>query len=109
MKTKIFKNFTPHNILLNSGEEYISEGIARVSASFTEFDSDKICCQKFGQIEGLPEKQVDTYIIVSSIVTSASDRSDLVVPATGHPDCKRNEKGHIISVPGFIKKGGENE
>ena len=43
-------------------------------------------------------------LIVSAMVLSASDRTDLVAPATGHPDTIRNDKGQIISVPGFICK-----
>ena len=34
---------------------------------------------------------------------SASDRADLVAPATGHPDIIRCSKGQIVSVPGFVK------
>lgn len=29
-------------------------------------------------------------------------RTDVVAPATGHPDCKR-ENGFIVSVPGFVR------
>ena len=29
-------------------------------------------------------------------------RKDLIAPATGHPDCKR-ENGFIVSVPGFVR------
>ena len=35
--------------------------------------------------------------------TSAAKRADVVSPATGHPDTVRNEKGHIVSVPGFVR------
>ena len=31
-------------------------------------------------------------------------RTDLVAPATGHKDCVRDDKGFIVSVPGFIGK-----
>ena len=34
----------------------------------------------------------------------ASNRTDLVTPATGHKDCVRDDKGFIVSVPGFISK-----
>jgi hypothetical protein len=37
------------------------------------------------------------------MVLAASNRDDLVAPATGHPDTIRNEKGQIISVPGFVQ------
>jgi len=112
IKTKKFRNFTPHAIVLNSGEvfesegiaRFESEGIARVSASFTQFDENKVCSQKFGEVEGLPEKEEGVLIIVSSLVMQASYRDDLVAPATGHPECVRNEKGQIVSVPGFVRK-----
>jgi hypothetical protein len=35
-------------------------------------------------------------------VAAAARRSDLVSPATGHPDCVR-ENGQIKSVPGFVR------
>ena len=57
---------------------------------------------EYGELTGVPERQKDTLYIVSSMVLAASDRGDLLAPATGHPDCIRNEKGHIVSVPGFV-------
>lgn len=99
-----FLNYTPHTINLNDGRSFASEGIARVSASFTNFNEDGVCRQEFGDIEGLPAPQKGVKLIVSAMVLSASDRDDLVAPATGHPDTVRNEKGHIVSVPGFVGK-----
>ena len=96
-------NHTPHAIVLNDGRAFESCGVARVSASFSDFDGD-ICHQQFGEVEGLPEPQDGVFIIVSAMVLAASDRTDLVEPATGHPMTVRNERGHIVSVPGFIKK-----
>jgi len=97
-----FRNFTPHEIELNNGLKFASEGVARVSASFGEFD-DSVCSQNFGDVEGLPDPVASTSLIVSAMVLGASEREDLVAPATGHPDTVRNEKGHIVSVPGFVK------
>jgi len=99
-----FKNFTPHIINMNDGQSFVSEGLARVSVSFTEFDNDNICHQSFGEIEGLPEPQEDVMLIVSAMVLGESDRNDLVAPATGHKDTMRNARGHIVSVPGFVRK-----
>lgn len=99
-----FRNFTPHTINLNDGRSFASEGIARVSASFTEFNNDGICRQEFGEVEGLPAPEEGVKLIVSAMVLSASNRTDLVAPATGHPDTVRNEKGHIVSVPGFVSR-----
>lgn len=97
-----FLNYTPHTISLNSGETFESIGIARVSSSFSQLDENGICNVVYGEVEGLPQPQEDVYLIVSAMVLSASTRNDLVAPATGHPDTKRNEKGHIVSVPGFV-------
>lgn len=98
-----YKNLTPHAISLNDGRTYQSEGIARVSAVFSDIEND-CCTQSFGEVVGLPEPEEGTMYIVSSIVFSATDRTDVVAPATGHPLCVRNDKGQIVSVPCFIKK-----
>lgn len=101
---KKFVNLTPHDIVLNNGTIVEKSGtVARVSASFTEFN-DGICRQEFGEVEGLPEEKEGVIYVVSALVLAASDRKDLVAPATGHPDCIRNEKGLIQSVPGFVSK-----
>ena len=96
------RNFTPHAIVLNDGRSIPSEGVARVRAQFGEFDMD-VCSQNFGEVEGLPDPVAGTLLIVSAMVLGASSREDLVAPATGHPDTVRNEKGHIVSVPGFVR------
>ena len=98
-----YLNYTPHKICLNDGRSFEPVGLARVSSSFTEIVGDE-CQQIFGEVEGLPTPQGDTKIIVSAMVLAASDRSDLVAPATGHTLTKRNDKGHILSVPCFISK-----
>lgn len=101
-----FKNLTPHDIVLNDGTIYSkSWEIARVSTSYEPFDENKITKQTFGKIEWLPETTEEVIIIVSALVLSAlqGTRQDVVAPATGHPDVKRNEKWQIISVPGFTR------
>ena len=69
------------------------------------FDGVQVFKQKFGTVIDLPEPEPGTVYIVSAMVLSAlaGSRSDVVTPATGHPECVRNEKGHIISVPGFVR------
>lgn len=65
--------------------------------------------QTFGAIVGLPEAQEGVIYLVSGLVLEAAmkqGRTDVYAPATGHPDTIRNDKGHIISVPGFI--GGDS-
>lgn len=99
-----FVNLTPHTITLNDGTSFPSAGIARVSASFSDFDDNGICRQKFGDITGLPDPKDGVRYIVSALVLSAAKaqgRTDVVAPATGHPDCVRKD-GFIVSVPGFV-------
>lgn len=97
-----FKNYTPHAVVLNDGRTFPSEGVVRVSQTFSEF-SDDVCAQSWGEVQGLPEPEEGTLIIVSALVLGASNRYDLVAPATGHPECKRDDKGFIVSVPGFVR------
>ncbi len=121
-----FKNFTPHDICLNDGTILKSEGVARVAATFSQPDNNGCMTQEFGEITGLPEEsflscrdcndfnggielcraqcQPKTIFIVSALVLAAAKaagRTDCVAPASGHPDTVRNEKGHIVSVPGI--------
>jgi len=98
-------NMTPHAIHLNDGRVFEPSGtIARVGSSFTEF-ADDVCIQVFGEVTDLSAPEDDVRYIVSGMVLSAlkGQRVDAVAPATGHVDCRRNEKGHIISVPGFVR------
>jgi len=88
---------------MNDGTKFPSLGIARVGNTFSEFDADGICSVKYGKVEGLPLQEDGVMLIVSAMVLSASNRVDLVAPATGHPDAVRNERGQIVSVPGFVK------
>lgn len=97
-------NCTPHVVVLNNGESFpVSGNVARVSNSFEESGKGffKVA---YGEVTGLPDEQANTLYIVSSIVANATERMDVIVPATGHPDTIRNEKGQIVSVPGFIVK-----
>lgn len=126
-------NCTPHPIKLNNGKVFQPSGVVtRVSSDFIESDGGYFCqycghesngycehceCdvpiveveiefeQVFGDVQDLPEPKQDTKYIVSALVLSAlhGTRLDVVAPATGHKDTKRNESGQIISVPGFVK------
>ena len=103
---KKFKNLTPHAIVLNDGRIFASEGLARVSTTFSDINADGICEQQFGEITGLPKPEEGVIFIVSALVFTAAEhqgRTDCVAPATGHPECVRDEKGHIVSVPCFVK------
>lgn len=100
----MFVNLTPHDIVLNDGTVFPKTGIvARVAVTHGPFDQNGICRTQYGEVIGLPDPFGSVIYIVSALVLSAcKDREDLVAPATGHPDCIRNEKGQIVSVPGFI-------
>lgn len=104
-----FINLTPHDIKLNDGTIYpTTDRVARVENTFSNF-----CCGIskvfYGEIENLPEPEDGVYYIVLAMVLAANNskprcrrRGDLVAPATGHPECKR-ENGFIVSVPGFVR------
>jgi len=97
-----FVNLTPHTINLNDGRSFEPSGtIARVSSKFTDFEG-VFTTIEFGQVTDIPEPKNFVMYIVSGMVKSASKRTDICSPATGHPDTIRNDKGHIVSVPGFI-------
>ena len=100
-------NMTPHAITVeNNGTSKVYEPsgtIARV-----EMKSETV-----GLIDGfpivknkvvghnVPEQQDSTYYIVSAMVLGLlPERKDLLAPNTGQ--AKRNESGHIVSVPGFV-------
>ena len=95
-------NYCPHPIIVGD-ITYQSEGIARVSVEYSPITEDGFCQADYGKVTGLPHHKKNTVIIVSAMVKSASRRRDLVVPATGHPDAVRNDKGQIVSVPCLIK------
>ena len=100
-------NMTPHAIVVSNGNttetfepsgsivrmEMISESIGRWGA-FPISTSSVVS-------HNLPETVEGTYLLVSAMVLSAfPERKDLLAPDTNN--ATRNEKGHIVSVPGFI-------
>jgi hypothetical protein len=98
-------NLTPHAIVLNDGRVFEASGtIARVSSSYTSVVDD-VCEQTFGDVQDLPDAIEDTRYIVSAMILAAvkGQRNDVVAPATGHSECVRNEKGHVVSVPCFVR------
>ena len=98
-----FVNLTPHAIVMNDGRRFEPSGnVARVSTSFTEVEGDFVSLIT-GDVEGLPSPQDGIFYIASSMVKSATTRPDVIAPATGHPETRRNDKGHIISVPCFVR------
>lgn len=98
-----FINCTPHTIALNDGRTFEPSGnIARVASTFTD-PAEDVCRVVYGKVENVPAPAAGVKYIVSAMVLAASDRTDLVAPATGHPQCVR-ENGFIKSVPCFVGK-----
>jgi hypothetical protein len=101
-----FFNCTPHDIVFNDGTIFPKSGtVARVAAFFTEIEN-SICDQAFGLVHDLPAPTEGMLFIVSAVVLTAAKlqgRSDCVAPATGHGAVVRNEAGHIVSVPCFVR------
>lgn len=106
-----FINLTGHDINLPEGQVIKSEVVLgdapRVIDIFGPFDADGICFVTYGEIKNLPAPQAGTIYVVSAMVLAAAHaagRTDCVAPATGHPSAKKNEKGHILEVPGFVRR-----
>lgn len=98
-----FVNCTPHDIRVGDIVYPKSGSIARVSEEYTHV-KDNFWSIKPGEVSGLPEPRAGIYFIVSAMVMNATERQDVIAPATGHPNVVRDEMGRIISVPGFIIK-----
>jgi hypothetical protein len=99
-----FINLTPHAIHLNDGTVFEPSGtVARVISHHTDFGVDRVCRVCFGEIINLPEPKKGVYYIVSGMVATATNRDDVVSPATGHLETIRSSKGQVVSVPGFVR------
>lgn len=132
-QSEIFINLTPHAIVLNDGTVFEPSGfVARVESSFEETASG-FYRVNYGEISGFPAFlslgypsggpecdgcyycdaetsgncknwiTPDIVWIVSGMVKAAIQSDNIAAPATGHPETIRNDKGHIVSVPGFIR------
>ena len=101
-----YNNLTPHVINMNDGRAFEPSGtVARCSQEYGTPDENGVCPVTFGDVFGVPEPIEGTIFIVSALVSKAlASRTDVVSPATGHPHAVRNEKGHIVSVPFFVKE-----
>jgi len=101
------RNLTPHAIVVDNGTEkvtYSPDGlVARVSTESTvvgEVDGFEVVANTVVG-DNLPAPVEGVYLLVSAMVLSAfPERADLLAPDTGNAE--RNDKGHIVSVPGFI-------
>jgi len=105
--TKII-NCTPHAITITDGPTFEPSGqVARVTTQQTDAGNIAgipVKKQMFGDIVDLPAPQNDTVYVVSAIVLTAAKeagRTDVVAPDTA--SAVRDDNGHIVSVPGFVK------
>lgn len=101
-------NLTPHDIVVTDGPTFPPSGtVARVTTQQVNagnINGIPVKAQTFGNIVDLPAPQDDTVFIVSAIVLAAAKaqgRTDVVAPDTAN--AVRDDNGHIVSVPGFIK------
>lgn len=112
MVEKKLINLTPHDIvvLVENGDKITipaSGTIARVQAEQvlkSKINGIPVFEQTFGDIDGLPAPEADTYYIVSAIVLAAAKaagRTDCLAPNTSK--AIRDEAGNIIGVPGFVR------
>ena len=116
-----FINLTEDTIVLNDGRTFAPSGtVAEASVIYGQFDSKDICCKRFSFVNfetkyannapthntaAMPPEMPGTFYIVSPLALAAlkaSGREDFISPAVDHPEVVRNEKGTIVSVPGFV-------
>jgi hypothetical protein len=58
---------------------------------------------QYGDTQGLPDPQPDTYYIVSMVVAQANPhRGDLIYPNTGPGGCLRDAHGQIVGTYNFV-------
>ena len=99
-----FINFTPHVIVLNNGTVIPRSGsIARVSVRYGEFDANGIADAELVPHFEIPAPREGVIYVVSGLAAHVLKRSDVVSPASTHPDCRRDATGQLISVPGFFR------
>jgi hypothetical protein len=102
------RNITPHAITVDNGVTkvtYEPDGlVARVTTESTvvgEVDGFEVVSNTV-KGDNLPEVKEGVYLLVSAMVLGLRpDRKDLIAPNTGA--ATRNDKGHIVSVPGFVR------
>ena len=107
MKVIEIRNLTPHAITVTSdvySQTFEPTGvIARVTLEPVQKDTiwSFPCVSYTVTGNNLPPQKEGMLYLVSAMVLSAlPERKDLIAPDTNN--ALRNEKGHIISVPGFV-------
>ena len=106
---KIIKNLTPHAIVVANQDQTITIEPSGLVARIDLVEN------KIGELHGfpvysqslvghnLPEEEEGVILLVSAMVLAEAkklNRKDCVAPNTNA--ATRNEKGHIVSVPGFV-------
>src|SRR5690625_1827618 len=106
--SKNIVNLTPHAVVITDGPTFdLSGKVARVDVKQADagtINGIPVKTQAFGDIIDLPAPTDNTIFVVSSIVLSAAKdagRDDVVAPDTAN--AVRNDDGHIVSVPGFVR------
>ena len=107
-----FVNLTPHSIVLNDGQIFEPSGlVARVTKDFVvgrTHNGIPTWREVITGMENVPNVNDGNTYIVSGMVLEAlrgfegDCYTNVVAPSTGHPSTIRNEKGHIVSVAGFV-------
>jgi len=99
-------NLTPHPITILSDGGSISIApadkpvrctVSTIRVGTINFEGVEIplTSSKFGKVEGLPDPQPDTFLIVSRVVAEAlPEREDLLIPN----ESVRDQEGRIIGV-----------
>ena len=99
-------NCTPHAITVAETTFQPSGMVARVDMETVMLPSIagfNVETAKPVGLSGLPEATDNVYLVVSAMVLEAGKalgRKDLIAPNSNK--AIRNDKGHIVSVPGFV-------
>ena len=106
-------NLTPHSIVLNDGRIFEPSGtVARITKDFVPgrtIDGISTWRECIVGMENIPPAGSDgnTYIVSGMVLEALRGfegdyYTNIVAPSTGHPSTVRNDKGHIVSVAGFV-------
>jgi len=106
-------NFTPHEITLYDPLTRLvirrlpPAGLARVAEQRVQsgaIDGIPVTERVFGDVQGLPQYQPGTILIVGVVVLGhvGSDRFDVVAPDTGS-GAVRDSAGRVIGTTGFVR------
>lgn len=77
--------------------------VARVSTRYGEFDTNGIADAELVPNFEISDPGEGVVYVVSGLIAHVLKRSDVVRPASAHPDCCREETEQIISVPRFFR------